>query len=224
METLSRLYTVEEAVKTLIAVQSHLVGLDTKTPHYAQWCVDCLRKHGYYLWELADEGKVFFAEDPEQLEGLGRYAQDLLGATEQQIDRKIAIELGNAARDLRQSLVPIAFAERRKEKKQEEEEIPEGDFPSKGEIEKIVTSAGGEFIGLQDRSIMGKHPIILFNDPTTGNTIPLDPLKTPLTTESVMERIQQSRAKWEEHNPSLQSVMNLSKNMTCTACRKEEVG
>lgn len=63
-------------------------------------------------------------------------------------------------------------------------------------VQKIVEEGGGEFVGMQDRTVLSKPPLVLFLDPQTKTTLLVDPLQMEVTPETVRQRIQQSRAQF----------------------------
>lgn len=55
----------------------------------------------------------------------------------------------------------------------------------------IIENAGGEFLGMQDRSLVGKPPVVLFNDPVTKTTLAVE--KGNLSFGSITKKLNRSR-------------------------------
>ena len=60
-------------------------------------------------------------------------------------------------------------------------------------LKRIVEEAGTERVGIQDRSLVNKEPLVLFND-KYGNTLALD--VSDLTVETVKSRIASNDILW----------------------------
>lgn len=109
-----RLYTLDEAIKTLSALENHLADLGAGRSHLL-FCAECIQKHAYYLWELSDEGQRFFPESESLWAGIGQWAQGLI--TQIQTDTMVGtsiFEAGGQARTYRKTLMPLAQEERKR--------------------------------------------------------------------------------------------------------------
>lgn len=105
----TRLYTVDEVIKNLVVLQSHLENV--KQP--LAFCMDCITKHLYELWKLGDEGAGFFSERPSPWQDLGVWCAKAVDLAAEDLSTKDRLMLAADARNLRKEVfVPIARAER----------------------------------------------------------------------------------------------------------------
>ena len=107
-----RLYTVDEVLKNLAVLQPHLENVSNPLA----WCMDCIRKHFYETWKLADEGVGFFPEDPKPWQDLGEWTRTSIDLSVNDLNPEDRVRLADEARQLRKGVfMAIALSERRKE-------------------------------------------------------------------------------------------------------------
>lgn len=99
-----RKYTVDEAIKNLVAVEGHISSFEQGGD--ALFCIDCMRKHLYYLWLLADEGKTFLPEHMETWQKLSNwckyYIENLTG--KESLTLEVARKMKQQERMIRKEL------------------------------------------------------------------------------------------------------------------------
>jgi len=98
-------YTKDEVLKNLNLMENHLLQIKEDR----LFCLDCITKHAYTLWGLADEAVQFYKADPLWIE-FEKWIESLVRALEN-LDEKTAYRLAEEARTFRKKIV--AFNEKK---------------------------------------------------------------------------------------------------------------
>jgi len=108
----ARKYTVDEAIKNLTAIEGHALAVREFGDVF--FCLECIRKHLYSVWMLADEGVTFFRKEPEVWRRLGGWAKTYVDRLKTEKDLEThAEDLKAEARNFRKELDEISLRLRR---------------------------------------------------------------------------------------------------------------